>query len=185
VPDSSPGLIVTVPAALTVPAGGSAPFDIQIDKTGIPAGEVRHATLRLMSGAVSLHMPITAAGPVARPDFIVTEVLAPSTGTRGELISTAATVENIGSAAPATASYFQVYLSRDNATVSADDTPFWFCNVGLLAPSATASCAFTFAVPSSIPAGTYFLVVRADDGAAVPESNENNNVGSAGPITID
>ena len=184
VPDGAPGLLVTAPPTLTVPPGGSAPIDIQIDKSGVPAGQARHATLRLTSGARSLHMPITAAGPVPRPDLIVTEVLAPSTGTRGELISTAATVQNAGSGT-AGAFYFQVYLSPDNGTVSADDTPFWFCNVGPLEPGESGSCAFDFPVPPTIPAGTYFLVVRVDDGGAVQESNENNNVQAAGPITID
>jgi subtilisin family serine protease len=183
-PDPSPGLIVSAPSAVTVPAGASASFEIHIDKTGIPAGEVRHATLHLTSRAGSLHLPITAAGAVARPDLIVTAVSTEPTGTRGEPIATAATVTNAGSA-PTTPFYFQVYLSRENATVSADDTPFWFCNSGSLAPGATRSCNFTFPVPSSLAAGTYFLVVKADDGGVVRESDENNNVGSAGPIAID
>jgi subtilisin family serine protease len=183
IPDSSPGLVIAVPPTLTVPAGGVAAFDIHIDKTEIPAGQVRHATLRLASSSIALHMPITAAGAVARPDLIVTEVSAPSTGTVGEPISTAATVANVGSAT-ATAFFFQVYLSRGDATVSADDTPFWFCRFASLAPGATGSCNFTFPVPGSIEPGSYHLVVRVDDDGVVSESNENNNVGSAGPIAI-
>jgi len=119
---------------------------------------------------------------VARSDLIVTEVIAPSSGTIGQDLSSEATVKNVGSAAAA-AFYFQVYLSRDDAAVSADDTLFWFCDIGSLAPGALATCDFTGPVPS-IAAGTYFLVVRVDDGFAVSESNESNNVGSAGPITI-
>ena len=181
VPDPRPGLTVTAPSTLTVPAGGSTPVDIQIDKAGIPAGEARHAVLQLASNSVLLHLPITAAGAVARPDLIVTAVSAPSTGTSGAAMTSSATVKNVGTAT-ATAFYFQVYLSRDDATVSADDAPYWFCDIGSLAPDASAPCDFTGAIP--VDPGTYYLVVRADDGGVVGESNENNNVGSAGPITI-
>lgn len=181
IPDPSPGLTVTVPSTLTVPAGGSTPIDIQIDKSGVPAGEVRHAMLQLASNSVLLHMPITAAGPVARPDLIVTEVSAPSTGTSGAAMTSSATVKNVGTATT-TAFYFQVYLSRDDATLSADDTPYWFCDIGSLAPDASAPCDFTGAIP--VDPGIYYLIVKADDGFVVNESNENNNEGSAGPITI-
>jgi hypothetical protein len=181
VPDPRPGLAVTVPSTLVVPAGGSTSFDIEIDKSGIPAGEARHAVLQLVSNSVTLHMPISAAGVVARPDLIVTAVTAPSTGTSGASMTSSATIKNVGSATAA-AFYFQVYLSRDDATVSPDDTPYWFCDIASLAPDASASCNFTGAIP--VDPGTYYLVVRADDGGVVGESNENNNVGAAGPITI-
>ena len=182
VADPLPGLTVTVPSTLTVPAGGSTPIDIQIDKAGVPAGEVRHAMLQLASSSVLLHMPITAAGPVARPDLVVTAVSAPSTGTSGVAMTSSATVKNVGTAT-ATPFYFQVYLSRDDATLSSDDTPYWFCDIGALAPDASAPCDFTGAIP--VDPGTYYLIVKADDGHVVNESNENNNEGSAGPITID
>ena len=184
VPPASPGLVVTVTPTLTVPAGGSTPFDLQIDKTGVPAGETRHVTLRLTSSVATLHMPITAAGLIARPDLIVTEVTAPSTGTRGAPLASSATIKNVGTA-PAGAFFFQVYLSRDDATVSADDVFYWFCDIGSLAPDETAFCDFAGPVPSSIAAGTYHLVVRVDDGGVIAESNEKNNVNAAGPITID
>jgi subtilisin family serine protease len=181
VPDPRPGLAVTVPSTLVVPAGGSTSFDIEIDKSGIPAGEARHAVLQLVSNSVTLHMPITAAGVVARPDLIVTAVTAPSTGTSGASMTSSATIKNVGSATAA-AFYFQVYLSRNDATVSPDDTPYWFCDIASLAPDASASCTFTGVIP--VDPGTYYLVVKADDGGAVGESNEKNNVGAAGPITI-
>lgn len=95
----------------------------------------------------------------------------------------AASVKNVGSAT-AGKFYVQVYLSRDDATVSADDTPYWFCTTTSLAPGASLSCDFAFDIPSTIEAGTYYLVVRADDGGQVQEISEQNNVQAAGPITI-
>ncbi len=184
--DAPSDLIVTVPATLSVPAGGTASFDIHIDKTGIPGNQSRHATLQLKSGAMLLHMPIGAAGPVPQPDLIVTAVTAPSTGTRGVGIHTTATIKNQGTAT-ASSFYFQVYLSRNDSTLSLDDTAYWYCSTsvfGALAANWSATCYFDGAIPASIPAGTYYLVVRVDDGQAVSESNENNNIGVFGPITI-
>jgi hypothetical protein len=179
IPDPSPGLMVSVPPTPIVPAGGSAPFEIQIDKTGVPPGEARHAILRPRSNQVTLHMPITAAGTVPRPDLIITDLVTETEGTRGQPLSSAATVRVRG----CDAFYFQVYLSRDDAVVSADDTPYWFCRFDGLAAAAAATCDFAGPIPSSIP-GTYFLVVNADDGNDVTEGDENNNVTAAGPITI-
>jgi subtilisin family serine protease len=183
IPDPLPGLTVTVSPTVTIPAGGSAPFEIGINKTGVPRGEARHAILRLTSNQVTLHMPITAAGAVPRPDLIITDLVTQTQGTIGELFSSTATVRNVGSA-DATAFYFQVYLSPDDDVVSADDTPYWFCRFDGLAAGDAGTCDFTGPVPSSIPPGIYFLVVNADDGGDVTEGDENNNVTAAGPITI-
>jgi subtilisin family serine protease len=184
IPDALPGLSVTVPPTVTVAGGASTPFDIQIDKSGVPGGAARHAILRMTSSQTTLHLPITAAGPVPRPDLVISAVSAPSTGTRGVAMTSAATVQNIGTGA-ASAFTFQVYLSRNDAVVNAGDTPYWFCRFGSLAPGASSACDFTGEIPSSIEPGTYFLVVRADDADAIAERDETNNVSSAGPITID
>lgn len=53
-----PDLKITVPETLTIPANGDVTFDIVIDASQVPAGEVRHAAL-LMKGSGSPHLPIT------------------------------------------------------------------------------------------------------------------------------
>ena len=69
--------------------------------------------------------------------------------------------------------------------MSADDIPFWFWTVPSMPPGQSDMREFRFTVSSAqVPVGTYYLVVRADDGDQVSESNENNNVVSAGPITL-
>jgi CARDB/Subtilase family len=108
----------------------------------------------------------------------LTEAIAPASGTRGELMSTTATVKNVGQAA-ATSFYFQVYLSPNNATVSPDDTPYWFWNVPSLAPGAIDNRNLILPIPDGIAPGTYYLVVRVDDGGQVAESDESNNVGAS------
>ena len=123
-PHGDPGF----PAGHDGPRAVTALFDIEIDKTGIPTAEARHATLRLTSKSTTLHMPITAAGPGARPDLIVTDVIVQTSGAGGRTIYSTATVRNVGTAT-AGPFYYQVYLSRNDRTVSADDIPFWFWNV--------------------------------------------------------
>ena len=77
---SHPVLTVTAPPTLTVPTNGSASLNISIDKTGIPANQTRHAMLQFKYKSFLLQMPIGAAGPVARPDLIVTAVATPAGG---------------------------------------------------------------------------------------------------------
>jgi subtilisin family serine protease len=53
-----PDLKITVPETLTIPANDDVTFDIAIDASQVPVGEVRHAVL-LMKGPGSPHLPIT------------------------------------------------------------------------------------------------------------------------------
>jgi hypothetical protein len=57
-----PGLTVTVPPTLVVPANGEASFAITIDASSVPAGEARHAAVRLKSRGRQVHLPITIVG---------------------------------------------------------------------------------------------------------------------------
>ena len=183
-PDPAGGLVVSLPSpTLTVPAGGTAAFTLGIDKSGIPANQSRHATLQLKYKSFLVHMPIGAAGPVSRPDLIVTTVATPAGGTRGSLMSVSAAVTNQG-AATATSFTIQLYLSRDNSTLDAGDAPFSFCNITSLAVGDTAPCFGSYPIPVSIPAGEYVLIVRVDDWNTVEELSETNNIGTSASAFI-
>jgi hypothetical protein len=52
-------LVVTVPPAITIPAGGDAPFPIDVDVSAVPEGEVRHAAIVFKGGGPKLRFPIT------------------------------------------------------------------------------------------------------------------------------
>jgi hypothetical protein len=52
-------LVVTVPAAITVPAGGDATFTIAVDVSAVPEREVRHAAITFSGGGPKLRFPIT------------------------------------------------------------------------------------------------------------------------------
>ena len=56
---SADDFTVTVPASISVPAGGDTPFNIVIDGRDVPLGEVRMATVYLTDGSRELHIPIT------------------------------------------------------------------------------------------------------------------------------
>jgi subtilisin family serine protease len=182
-------LHIIVPPTISVPAGGSATFAIGIDKAGLPTNQSRHATLQLKHGATLLHMPIVAAGPVSRqdPDLIVTALSSATTATRGSPMNFSGTIKNVG-AASATNFAMQFYLSRTDATPSPDDVPFAFCTLGSLVVNASFTCDSALigpvAVPPSIPPGTYYFILRADEDRTVFEKDENNNVSTFGPITI-
>jgi uncharacterized membrane protein len=121
---------------------------------------------------------------VARPDLIVTDLeLGDTTATRGEPLFSSITIQNVGTAT-ATGFYFQVYLSRDDDRLSVDDPFWWFCRIDSLAPGVTRTCANSFDIPADIVAGTYFVLVRVDDGLTVAVNDETNNILSEGPIDI-
>ena len=56
---SDPGLTVTVPKKIKVPANGEVTFPITVSAPTVPLGEVRHAQLRMKSGYGTLIFPIT------------------------------------------------------------------------------------------------------------------------------
>ena len=58
---SASDFTVSVPASISVPPGGDAPFNIAIDGRDVPLGQVRMATLYLTQdgGSRQLHIPIT------------------------------------------------------------------------------------------------------------------------------
>ena len=52
-------LVVTVPASITMPAGGDATFTVAVDASAVPEREVRHAAIVFSGGGPKLRFPIT------------------------------------------------------------------------------------------------------------------------------
>jgi subtilase family serine protease len=132
-------------------------------------------------------MPITvsstsAPASSALADLTVTAATYPSTGTAGTSITVGATTRNAGTAS-AGASTTRIYLSAD-AVVGSGDTALGAVNVPSLAAGASSTATTTVQVPAGLPAGTFYVIARADDAGAVAESNEGNNARAAGTITI-
>ena len=83
---------VTVPATLLVPAGGDATFDITIDASAVPVGEVRMATIYLRRGQIILHIPVTIVRGEA--DVTLSKTCDPATFAVGATTSCTLTLEN-------------------------------------------------------------------------------------------
>lgn len=173
----APGLVVTVPPTVAVPAGGSGTFAIAVDKSGLAPGAVAHATLLLAHKSFALHVPITAVGPVVLPNLVVTAASCSTPLSPGNDVTISRTVENLGTVG---ASRFQstFYLSADT-TISKDDVLFASCTrTSGLAAATASTCSGPVAFVPQVPVapGTYHVLVVADGRGEVGESNELDGV---------
>ena len=115
-----------------------------------------------------------SATPNIPPDLVVSSFVAPVTAGAGSTISITVTTKNLasGSADPSTT---RLYLS-DDATLGASDVLFGAEQaVPALAPGASSSATLSVDIPATTAAGTHFLIVKADAGDVLDESNEANN----------
>lgn len=183
--DSPSDLIVTVPAEVSIAPGDTASFMISVDKSAVPAGEVRFATLELSTKGHVARFPITAVGTKPLPDLIATDVQASRPVMLGGAITISVTIQNVGGVTAGVSGTW-LNLSTD-ATLSADDPflGFSFCAILALAPGATFTCSGTipFQPLGPAPPGEYRVFGSADVEGQVTESDESNN-GLATPGTI-
>jgi subtilase family serine protease len=117
-----------------------------------------------------------------KPDLVVTTVSVPSTGGVGQMqpiagivgktLVVTTTVKNQGTT-PAGAFGVSVYRSND-PVFDGGDLPLGTRTVASLAAGAVSTGPIT-TIPLAVP-GSYFLLVVADPGLAVTESDETNNV---------
>jgi len=76
-----------------------------------------------------------------------------------------------------------LYLSYDEELTSDDIRFAGHTNIKLLAGGASYSHTFNYVFGTSFEAGNYYLIMKTDDSAHIPESNEGNNFVSL-PIRI-
>jgi subtilase family serine protease len=107
-------------------------------------------------------------------DLVVTALTAPPTAGPGVTITVSDTTANQGGGATG-ASTTALYLSS-NALFDSSDVPLGSRAVPPLAPAATSPGSTSVTIPPGIAVGTYFIIARADDGNAVAESLETNNL---------
>ena len=110
---------------------------------------------------------------VIGPDLVLSSLSAPATGGAGLPVDVTDTTKNQG-AGSAAASRTAFYLSA-NATLGAGDVPLGSRPVGVLLPNGSSTIKTTLTIPGGTPAGSYYIIAVADDGGAVPETNEANN----------
>ena len=105
-------------------------------------------------------------------DMVVT-LAVPATGGAGTTLAVTDTTSNQGTAAAA-AAVTRFYLSS-NSTLSVDDVPLGSRTTPSLAPGASSAVTTAVQLPSTLAAGNYYVIVRADADDDVVETNESNN----------
>jgi Fungalysin metallopeptidase (M36)/CARDB/Fungalysin/Thermolysin Propeptide Motif len=107
------------------------------------------------------------------PDLTVSAVAAPARAAAGESITVSDTTKNTGGG-PAGASATGFYLSTDYALDALDHHMTATRKVGTLNAGAISSGTAVLTLPAVAP-GVWYVIAKADDGAAVGETVETNN----------
>ncbi len=116
----------------------------------------------------------TATATVNAPDLVVSNIGSPTSAIAGNNLSFKVTVKNQGNAT-ATASTTGIYLSLDG-TLDNNDQLLGTVNNTQISSGKTNTQTFTRTLDSTLKAGNYYLLVKADNSNGVVESNEGNNV---------
>jgi subtilase family serine protease len=164
VPALAPGASSTGSVTLTLPAGSAAGSYYLLARSdgGDAVGESVE-TNNIMARVI-----------LVGADLVIAAFTAPATVGSGVAFTVTDTTTNrgAGSAAATTTGY---YLST-NAFFDAGDTLIGGRSVPALGPNASSTGSATLSLPAGTPVGMYYLVARADAGAAIGESLEGNNV---------
>lgn len=114
------------------------------------------------------------ASPLPQPDLVVQSAsYGPHAVLVGQSIQVQTEVRNVGNLS-ASAFKIGVYLSSDDQ-IAADDLRIGERNVAQLGAGFGTAASAPYVVPVSLPAGTYYVGVIADDLLQVAESVETNN----------
>ena len=115
------------------------------------------------------------------PDLMVSSLTVPGNGAADSTIIVNDTTKNLGGGA-ASASVTRFYLSPDTVLDGNDTLLPGSRDVGILDPGATSSGSTTVAIPSSTPAGSYYILAKADADGLIAETSETNNI--AGRVIV-
>ncbi len=171
------GTTQDVPGAITVPTNlpvGTYYLWLLIDDQ-LRIQESNENNNRIVSAAT---INITSGGGgVTRPDFTLNNLVFDSRTTFnfGESVRFTYQGSNLGAAYNG-GILTKLYLSTDNQLNTGD--------IVIGQKTASTSDIIQANIPSNRPAGQYYVIARIDDGNAIAESNENNNVLVGRRITI-
>jgi subtilisin family serine protease/uncharacterized membrane protein len=115
-----------------------------------------------------------SATPNTPSDLAVAELIVPGNAASGSTVAVTVVTKNQGGG-PAAASTTRLYLSTDWIYNGGDQPLEPGLTVPGLAPGHTSATTVSITIPAGTPAGSVFLIARADDGDVLPESNEFNN----------
>jgi len=166
-----PGAVSTAASSVTIPAGTLPGVYRVLVRADGASNEVD----------VTNNIRATAPITVVWPDLTVTGVTIPASAAPGATLTVGHSVRNLAPAGAAPASVSRIYLSTDGLVDGALD--LGTVGVPALGPAQLITVMGTVTIPPPTAPGRYFVVVRADDGALVAETNEANNTRSM-PLTI-
>ena len=113
------------------------------------------------------------------PDLMVSALTVPGNGSADSTIVVNDTTKNLGGGA-ASASVTRFYLSTDTVLDRNDTTLGGSRDVGVLDAGATSSGSTTVTIPASTPAGSYYILAKADADGTIAETSETNNIAGRG-----
>jgi len=119
---------------------------------------------------------VAKAIKITAPDLVIQNTTAPASAAIGTTITLSYKLKNQGNGnAAASNTYF--YLSRDTTLGNDDDISIGYAseNSVAVAVSGVISQSTTWTIDTTIAAGKYYLMFKADSGGNVAESNESNN----------
>jgi len=108
------------------------------------------------------------------PDFVVTYLSAAPSVVAGQTLTVTDITRNQGGA-PAPATVTQFYLSA-NGILDASDTPLDSRTLPALGAGASSTGTTVVTIPATTAAGRWYILAKADDGLAVEEASEANNL---------
>ncbi|MBX3740541.1 MAG: C39 family peptidase [Akkermansiaceae bacterium] len=123
--------------------------------------------------AVPGHVDLVVLEPIPVPATHVAQ---------GGTIQMSWTERNNGSASPASTHNTKIFLS--SASHGTTHQIGYYGPMGFLSPGASESYSGSIVLPPSIPPGEYHVTVFIDSDQQIPESNENNNIGSSSPAKL-
>ena len=133
----------------------------------------------VVAESVETNNVASSAAIAVGPDLTITALTGPATAAAGGTIVINDTTSDQGGGA-AGASVTRFYLSTQPYMLPSS-VALGSRSVASLGPQTASSASTTVTIPSTVAAGTYFVLASADADGVVPETNENNNTKS-GPI---
>lgn len=115
--------------------------------------------------------------PTALADFKVNIFVMPDSVVAGEAFDLALGIENAGTIAPENAGQHRIYVSTDNI-ISEDDVLISELLFPKVLAGDTRSGFSMHNIPSSVPAGDYYLIIIIDADNEITELREDNNQSS-------
>jgi trimeric autotransporter adhesin len=178
---------VALPASVTIPEGASdITLDVTaIDETTIESDETVVVTV-VATDDYDVGWPASATVTIFSddlpPDLLVTATSAPALVAAGSTITVTDTTKNQGTA-PSPASQTGFYLST-NTTLDGADQPLGHRQLSTLAAGVSEPGSTPLEIPASTVPGTYYVLAKADWPAAIPETQEGNNVRASAAVKI-